>query len=213
MEQRYVLASQLVFQPSGPRIREALSYDLPLLWPLEYARTIGLFKYAPREDRLRFLTRVGVRFVVMATPPFAGAKPLARLVGVEQMQLYDFNPGARRAYIVPDALMGPDIIWQIQGLFQPRFDPSSGVQAVVAGPGWAIDPRWHAVVDAHASPPYRRASVGAVRLSSMWRRNRTDVPDPSRSGVERMASLSERWTQQPSASGSTAAAGSPTAAR
>jgi hypothetical protein len=127
MEQRYVLASQLVFQPSGPRIREALSYDLPLLWPLEYARTIGLFKYAPREDRLRFLTRVGVRFVVMATPPFAGAKPLARLVGVEQMQLYDFNPGARRAYIVPDALMGPDIIWQIQGLFQPRFDPSSGV--------------------------------------------------------------------------------------
>jgi Bacterial membrane protein YfhO len=127
MEQRYVLASQLVFQPSGPRVREALSYDLPLLWPLEYARTIGLFKYAPREDRLRFLTRVGVRFVVMATPPFAGAKPLARLVGVEQMQLYDFNPGARRAYIVPDALMGPDITWQIEGLFQPRFDPSSGV--------------------------------------------------------------------------------------
>jgi len=96
---------------------------------------------------------------------------------------------------------------------EPPIDPSSGVQAVVAGPGWAIDPRWHAVVDAHASPPYRRASVGAVRLSSMWRRNRTDVPDPSRSGVERMASLSERWTQQPSASGSTAAAGSPTAAR
>jgi hypothetical protein len=127
MEQRYVLASQLVFQPSGPRVREALSYDLPLLWPLEYARMIGLFKYAPREDRLRFLTRVGVRFVVMATPPFAGAKPLARLVGVEQMQLYDFNPGARRAYIVPDALMGPDITWQIEGLFQPRFDPSSGV--------------------------------------------------------------------------------------
>jgi hypothetical protein len=127
MEQRYVLASQLMFQPSGPRVRETLSYDLPLLWPLEYARTIGLFKYAPREDRLRFLTRAGVRYVVMATPPFAGAKPLARLVGVEQMQLYDFNPAARRVYIVPDALRGPDITWQIEGLFQPRFDPASGV--------------------------------------------------------------------------------------
>jgi hypothetical protein len=127
MEQRYVLAAQLMFQPSGPRVREALSYDLPLLWPLEYARTIGLFKYASREDRQRFLRRVGVRYVVMATPPFPGAKPLARLVGVEQMQLYDFNPAAQRAYIVPDALMGPDVIWQIQGLFQERFNPASGV--------------------------------------------------------------------------------------
>jgi hypothetical protein len=127
MEQRYVLASQLMFQPSGPRVREALSYDLPLLWPLEYARTIGLFKYAPREDRLRFLSRVGVRYVVMATPPFDGAKPLARLAGVEQMQLYDFNPAAQRAYIVPDALLGRDITWQIEGLFQPRFNPASGV--------------------------------------------------------------------------------------
>ena len=127
MEQRYIVASQLMFHPSGPRVREALSYDLPLLWPLEYARTIGFFRSASREDRLRFLTNAGVRFAIMSTPPRPGATPLARLVGVEQMQLYDFNPAARRAYIVPDALRGPDVIWQIQGLFQPRFDPASGV--------------------------------------------------------------------------------------
>ena len=127
MEQRYLLSAQLMFQPSGARVREALSYDLPLLWPLEYARAVGQFKYAPREDRLRFLSRVGVRFAILPTPPFAGAKPLARLVGVEQMQLYESHPQARRAYIVPDALKGPDIQWQIEGLFQPRFNPASGV--------------------------------------------------------------------------------------
>jgi hypothetical protein len=127
MQQRYLVVAQLLFNPSGPRVREALSYDLPLLWPLEYARTIGYFKFAPREDRLRFLARVGTRFVVLPTPPSPGAQPLARLVGVEQLQLYDFNPGARRTYIVGDALMGPDVTWQIEGLFQPRFDPSTGV--------------------------------------------------------------------------------------
>ena len=127
MEQRHLVVAELVFHPSGARVRESLSYDLPLLWPLDYARAVGRFKFAPREDRLRYLARVGTRFVILPTPPFPGATPLARLAGVEQLQLYDFNPGARRTYIVPDALMGPDVEWQLEGLFQPRFDPSRGV--------------------------------------------------------------------------------------
>ena len=127
LEQRYVVASQLVFQPSGLRLREALTCDLPLVWPLEYAHMVESFKDAPREDRLRFLARVGTRFVVLPAPPFAGATPLARLVGVQAMQLYELNPQARRAYIVLDALRGPDTSWQIEGLFQPRFNPASGV--------------------------------------------------------------------------------------
>jgi hypothetical protein len=127
LEQRHIVVAQLVFHPSGPRLRESLSYDLPLLWPLDFARVIGRFLFAPREDRLRYLERVGTRFVVLPTPPYPGATPITRLVGVDQLQLYDFNPGARRTYIVPDALMGPDVIWQIEGLFQPRFDPSKGV--------------------------------------------------------------------------------------
>jgi hypothetical protein len=68
-----------------------------------------------------------VRFAILPTAPFPGATPLARLVGVEQLQLYDINPGVKRTYIVPDALMGPDVKWQIEGLFQPRFDPATGV--------------------------------------------------------------------------------------
>jgi hypothetical protein len=127
MAQRHMLMTELLFTPSGAGVRESLSYDLPLLWPLDFARTVGRFKFAPREDRLRFLERVGTRFEILPTPPFPGATPLVRLAGVEQLQLYDTNPGARRTYIVPDALIGPDVMWQIEGLFQPRFDPSQGV--------------------------------------------------------------------------------------
>jgi len=127
MEQRHLVVAQLLFHPSGAGVRESLSYDLPLLWPLDFARALGRFKFAPREDRLRYLVRVGTRFVILPTPPFPGATPLVRLAGTDQLQLYDFNPGARRAYIVPDALKGPDVIWQIEGLFQPHFDPATGV--------------------------------------------------------------------------------------
>ena len=127
MEQRFALVDQLLFNPSGAGIRESLSYDLPLLWPLEYARMIGYFKYASREERLRFLSRVGTRFVILPTPPYPGAKPLARLIAADQLQLYDLYPGARRTYVVPDAGLGPDVNWQIEGLFQERFDPSKSV--------------------------------------------------------------------------------------
>ncbi len=127
MEQRYALTAQMLFSPSGARVRETMSYDLPLLWPLDYARMVGYFKYANREERLRFLSRVGTRFVVLPAAPYPGAHPLARLVAVDQLQLYAVNPAARRAYIVPDALRGPDVEWQLQGLFQPRFNPAAGV--------------------------------------------------------------------------------------
>jgi hypothetical protein len=85
------------------------------------------FSEATREERLRVVTRSGGRYVVLPTPPYPGAQPLATLGGVEQMKLYDLNPSGRRAYIVPDALLGPSVAWQIEGLFQPRFDPASGV--------------------------------------------------------------------------------------
>jgi hypothetical protein len=127
LEQRYLIVGQFVFHPSGHRLRESMSYDLPVLWPTDFARAGGWFKIAPRADRLRFLSRVGTRFVLLPTPPSPGAQPLARMIGAEQLQLYDFNPNARRAYVVPDALMGPDVNWQIHGLFLDRFDSSRGV--------------------------------------------------------------------------------------
>jgi hypothetical protein len=146
LEQRYLIVGQFVFHPSGHRLRESMSYDLPVLWPTEFARAGGWFKIAPREDRLRFLKRVGTRFVLLPTPPYPGAQPLARMLGAEQLQLYDFNPGARRAYVVPDALRGPDVEWQIHGLFLERFDSSRGVlvsetpPAAVGMPGAPVPP-------------------------------------------------------------------------
>jgi len=61
MEQRYLVVGEFPFHTSGSRIRESMSYDLPVLWPTDFARAGGWFKVAPREDRLRYLARVGTR--------------------------------------------------------------------------------------------------------------------------------------------------------
>jgi hypothetical protein len=129
-EQQYLIANEFIFHPSGSRMRESMTYDLPVLWPKEFARAAARFAASDRATRLRFLARVGTRYAVLPSQeggqsPFSA--PLARLAGAEQMALYDFNPGARRAYVVSDALRGPDVDWQIDGLFEPRFDPAAGV--------------------------------------------------------------------------------------
>jgi hypothetical protein len=127
LEQRYLIIKEFLFHPSGRGIRESLSYDLPVLWPTEFARAGGWFLIAPREDRLRYLRRVGTRFVILPTPPYPGAKPLAQLLGAEQQHLYDAFPDARRVYVVGDAGLGADVDWQIRGMFQERFDPAQSI--------------------------------------------------------------------------------------
>jgi hypothetical protein len=127
MEQRYIVVNEFLLQPSGSRIRESMSYDLPVLWPVEFARALSLFQISSREARLRFLRRVGTRYVLLPTPPYPGATPLAQMEATEQMHLYELDPAARRAAIVPDAFLGPSIEWEIQGMFLARFRPSDGV--------------------------------------------------------------------------------------
>ena len=127
MEQRFIAVNELAFHPSGWQIRETMSYDLPLIWPVLNMKTQNRFRTAPRADRMRFLLRTGMRYAILPAPAPAGLEPLASLVGAEQLKLYDVNPNAHRAYIVGDALKGPDPDWAVEGLFQPRFDPSSGV--------------------------------------------------------------------------------------
>lgn len=122
MQQRYLIVNQFVFYPSGIGLRESMSYDLPVLWPTDFARAGGWFRISTREGRLRFLQRAGVRYVILPTPPFPGARPLAQLIGAEQQHLYDAFPDVRRTYVVADAGTGPDVPWQIQGMFEPRFD-------------------------------------------------------------------------------------------
>jgi membrane protein YfhO len=132
LEQRYLIINQFMLHPSGIRVRESMSYDLPVLWPTEFAKAGGWFQIAPRADRLRYLRRVGTRYVILPTPPYPGAAPLAQLVGAEQQHLYDAFPDARRTYVVGDALLPPPgvrsvIDWQIQGMFQARYDPARGI--------------------------------------------------------------------------------------
>jgi hypothetical protein len=127
MEQRTQVVSEYVFQPSGFGLRESMSYDLPVLWPVEFSRAHSLFMISSRAARLRFLRRVGTRYVLLPTPPYPGARSLAQMEATEQMQLYELDPRASRAMIVPDALMGPNVEWQIQGMFLERFHPSDGV--------------------------------------------------------------------------------------
>src|SRR5262249_6397783 len=69
----------------------------------------------------------GVRFAMLPQPPYPGATPLAAMTATTQMHLYELDPTVRRVHIVPDALRGPDVAWQIQGMFLERFDPSTGV--------------------------------------------------------------------------------------
>ena len=134
MEQRYVVVGEYLFQPSAARIRESMSYDLPVLWPIEFARAHSLFMISSRAARLRWLERVGTRYALLPQPPSPGAQPLAEMVSTPQMHLYDVFPSARRVMVVPDALMGPSIDWQIQGMFLERFHPSDGVLVTGAPP-------------------------------------------------------------------------------
>src|SRR5262249_37735444 len=127
MEGRYVVVGEYMFQPSGSRIRESMSYDLPVLWPVEFSRAHSLFLISSRAARLRWLERVGTRYVILPTPPYPGALPLAEFKSTPQMHLYDFRPDARRATVVPDAWIGPSVEWQIQGMFLERFRPADGV--------------------------------------------------------------------------------------
>ena len=59
------LNAELPMDPSGWGIREALSYDLPHLWPAGYEAIVERFEKAGRDERDAFLRRSGVRWCVL----------------------------------------------------------------------------------------------------------------------------------------------------
>jgi hypothetical protein len=76
---------------------------------------------------------------------------------MEQMKLYDCAPSASRVAVVQDALRGPDVPWQIEGLFQERFNPASGVLVSEAPPppSGAEGPPVHASAEILVDDPNR----------------------------------------------------------
>ena len=116
------LNAELPMAPSGWRVREALSYDLPFLWPSVYEATVRQFEEADAPARRAFLRRAGVRLCVLRESRGAGYRLVDRVPGW-RMGVFVCNPGATRAYIASSSQVAPDpadLAWQRDVLFDPN---------------------------------------------------------------------------------------------
>jgi hypothetical protein len=144
-EGRSALSIQAVSYPSPWRIRELLSYDLPVLSPRPLMLAHSRFLRAGAEERDRFLQRTAVRWRIVSPTAAPGRTPLARLDYFQSMGLYDWGPGLTRAFVVPEQAVVPDLDAQLEAMFGPRLD----VRRVV-------------MTSAAAGPPAGRAGTPAM---------------------------------------------------
>lgn len=120
---RMELNAQLPIAPSGWGVREALSYDLPLLWPAEYERTLRQFEQASAAERDAFLRRSDVRWcVVSETQP----RPWQVIADVPNwsMRVYDCHPDATRVFVATTIQIAHDPAdesWEREALFDPSL--------------------------------------------------------------------------------------------
>ena len=140
-EGRALLSAPLALAPAAWRVRELLSYDMPLLWPIVQARATARFERADRAARLRFLARGGVRYCLLSSPPHPGAVPLQR-VGEQfgPMAAYECVADARRASVVAQASVVPEVMTQLDRLFDESFDAESTVMLERPAPDAAGSP-------------------------------------------------------------------------
>jgi prepilin-type N-terminal cleavage/methylation domain-containing protein len=143
VEGRMLLNAQLPMAPSGWGVREALSYDLPYLWPAEYEATLKRFEQADRDGRAAFLRRSGVRRCVYPEQEPRQYAPIAT-VPDWNMMVFDCDPGAHRAFLAPavDVATTPaDLAWEREALFdQTVWDDVARVAAMPAVAGRAGPP-------------------------------------------------------------------------
>ena len=104
VEGRMELNAELPMAPSGWRVREALWYDLPVLWPSEYEAVVRAFEHAGREQRNAFLRRSGVRWCVLPSP---SGTPLAEVAHWEGMKLVECDPSATRVFVTTTGRSAP----------------------------------------------------------------------------------------------------------
>jgi hypothetical protein len=123
-----VLGAEFAYFPAAWRVRESISYDLPQLWPSEYALMIQMFGGASSAERVRFVRRTGNRYCYMADPPHPGAQPLTPPnPSTTPMALYECETAPRRVYVTPAARVAPARRDQIGPLFDAAHDPYSEV--------------------------------------------------------------------------------------
>jgi prepilin-type N-terminal cleavage/methylation domain-containing protein len=123
VEGRMELNAELPMAPSGWRVREALSYDLPYLWPAEYEATVRRFEQANTSERAAFLRRSGVRRCVLPVTEQRRWRAVADVPGWS-MRVFECDPDATRVFIassVEIAREPADLAWQRDALFDPAL--------------------------------------------------------------------------------------------
>ena len=146
VEGRIALNAEIPMAPSGWDVREALSYDLPVLWPSEYEATVRRFEQASEAERAVFLRRSGVRWCVL--PDDRSGWPMVTRIPRWHMALFDCDPTATRVFVTTRASSGQDPAWQREALFDPSVSdeevrlealpPLSGRGGPPHAPGAAI---------------------------------------------------------------------------
>jgi hypothetical protein len=138
------VSAQFAYVTAPWGLRESISYDLPELWPREYSTMIDIFRWAPRDARLRFVGRTGVRYCYLPEPPIPGAVPMVPPAAITgPMALYECESDPRRVYMTTDARVVPDVRAQLERMFDAAHDPrrtvllSSDAPAPAGRPGEA----------------------------------------------------------------------------
>ena len=190
-EGRALLTATLAMAPAAWGVRELISYDLPLLWPIVQARAAARFERADRAARLRFLARGGVRYCLLSSPPHPGAAPLQR-VGEQfgPMAVYECVADARRADVVATGVGGPgrhDAVGSaLRRVVRRRVDRDAGAAGARRG-RFAGSPRLR-------RPPASRR----MRDTKSWS---TPPPAPGAGilccGTRSIPSGASRWTGGP----------------
>jgi prepilin-type N-terminal cleavage/methylation domain-containing protein len=140
VEGRMELNAELPMAPSGWAVREALSYDLPYLWPAEYEAVVRQFEQASRDERAAFLRRAGVRRCVLPVSEVRQWRVIAEVPGWN-MRVFDCDPGATRVFLasrVEIARDAGDLAWQRAALFSlalPDDVAHLSKMPTMAGPG------------------------------------------------------------------------------
>jgi prepilin-type N-terminal cleavage/methylation domain-containing protein len=150
VEGRLELNAELPMAPSGWHVREALSYDLPVLWPAEYDAAVRRFEDAGEAARAAFLRRSGVRWCIL--PEDRSGLPAITRVPEWHMTVFDCDPHARRVFVAPIAKTGGDAAWQREALFDPALGDSElrldSVPPLAGVPGEPTPPAASLLTDA-----------------------------------------------------------------